>query len=315
MSCCSYDYKKIGFVGAGCYGTAIAQSISSHAEEIILITDQQSVSEDINSRHINSVLGDTILNKNISCAFNDYSSVEDCELLFITVPAGAVTTVCKLIKENGINAPVILCSKGVDTKNARLISEVVEEIIGNDLLVFSGPSFASEVVRGLPFGVNLAGKNTSLTHEIAEKLSSETCTIKPIEDYVGLQIAGAFKNILAIGCGIKRGLKLGNNAIAEFIVDGVEEMGQLATKMGGRKDTFFELGGIGDIVLTCTSEQSRNGRFGEHLARGGTLDNWEGPLAEGAFAAKGIPAFANKYSVTFNAFDEVYRAIFPSLND
>ena len=308
MSC--YSYKKIGFIGAGCYGTAIAQSMSVRAEKIMLITDSQTINDDINSRHVSSVLGNAKLSENISCAINDYSAIKDCEVLFITVPVGAVVTVCNLIKENAIKSPVILCSKGVDTENARLISEVVEEIIDNDLFVFSGPSFAIEVVQGLPFGVNLAGKDTQLACKIAEKLSSEACTVKPITDYIGLQIAGAFKNILAIGCGMKRGLHLGNNAIAKFIVDGVAEMVQLATKMGGQKDTFSELGGIGDIILTCTSEQSRNERFGEHLAAGGTLSNWEGPLAEGAFAAKGIPVFANKYDVQFNVFDEIYKAIY-----
>ena len=123
MSC--YSYKKIGFIGAGCYGTAIAQSMSVRAEKIMLITDSQTINDDINSRHVSSVLGNAKLSENISCAINDYFAIKDCEVLFITVPVGAVVTVCNLIKENAIKSPVILCSKGVDTENARLISEVV----------------------------------------------------------------------------------------------------------------------------------------------------------------------------------------------
>lgn len=311
MSCNSYEksYKKIGFIGAGCYGTAIAQSISDCAEKIALITDSEEIKDDINSLHISKVLGNTPLSANLSCDM-DYSVIKDAEIVFITVPVGAVITVCNLIKQNEIKVPVILCSKGVDTENARLTSEMVSDILDNELFVFSGPSFASEVVRGLPFGVNLAGKNMDMATEIAEHLSSSNCTIKPISDYIGLQIAGAFKNILAIGCGMKRGAKLGNNAIAKFIVEGVEEMAALAVAMDGKKETFFELGGIGDIILTCTSEQSRNGLFGEHLANGGTLDSWKGPLAEGAFAAKAIPLFAEKYHVRFKIFEEIYRAMY-----
>lgn len=311
MSCNSYEksYKKIGLIGAGCYGTAIAQSISERTDEILLITDSEAIKADINDLHISKVLGNAPLNANISCDM-DYSTIKDAEIIFITVPVGAVTTVCNLIKQNEIKAPVILCSKGVDTEDARLISEMVSDIIDNELFVFSGPSFATEAVRGLPFGVNLAGKNTDLTRKIAKQLSSTNCTIKPISDYIGLQVSGAFKNILAIGCGMKRGAKLGNNAIAKFIVEGIEEMATLAVAIGGKKDTFFELGGIGDIILTCTGAQSRNGLFGEYLANGGTLDSWKGALAEGAFAAKAIPLFAEKYRVKFQIFEEIYRAIY-----
>ncbi|MBR1735330.1 MAG: NAD(P)H-dependent glycerol-3-phosphate dehydrogenase [Alphaproteobacteria bacterium] len=308
MSC--NFYKKIGFIGAGCYGTAIAQSLSSRVDYISLITDSAEIMNNINQKHVNEVLGDTVLSDTLSCFMKDYSAIKDAELIFITVPVGAVAKVCNLIKENSIKVPVILCSKGLDTENACLISEMVTNIIDNEFLVFSGPSFATEVVRGLPFGVNLASKNMKLAMDIACGLSSEICEIKPLDDYIGLQIAGAFKNILAIGCGMKRGTGLGNNFIAKFIVEGIEEMISLAKAMGGKKDTFFSLGGIGDIILTCTSEQSRNGRFGEYLANGGALSNWKGALAEGAFAAKGIPVFAKKYDVRFKVFDEIYKAIY-----
>ena len=200
MSCNSYEksYRKIGFIGAGCYGTAIAQSVSTRAEKIALITDSEEIKDAINSSHISKVLGNAPLSANLSCDM-DYSIIKDAEIVFITVPVSAVTTVCNLIKQNKIKVPVILCSKGVDTENGRLISEMVSDILeDNELFVFSGPSFASEVVRGLPFGVNLAGKNMDIATEIAERLSSSNCTIKPIPDYIGLHIAGAFKNILAI---------------------------------------------------------------------------------------------------------------------
>lgn len=307
MSCNSYE--KIGFIGAGCYGTAIAQSLSCRAKSIAMITDIAEVKSDINDKHISKVLGDAPLNSNISCDTN-YDSIKDCELIFITVPVNAVITVCKLVKQNNITAPLILCSKGLDTENGRLISEMVDEIVDNELFVFSGPSFATEVIRGLPFGVNLAGKNVKLATEISSKLSSDTCTIKVISDYIGLQVAGAFKNILAIGCGIKREKKLGNNAISKYIVEGLHEMIELAVAMGGQKDTFSDLGGLGDTILTCMSEQSRNGRFGAYLANGGTLSDWQGALAEGTFAAKGVPVFERKYNVKLPIFNEIYCTIY-----
>lgn len=309
MNYCSSYYRKIGFIGAGCYGTAVAQSISLRAKKISLVTNSEDVKNDINLRHVSKVLGDVSLSDNISCDTN-YSIVKKAELLFITVPVKSVAAVCRLIKQNEIKVPVVLCSKGIDVENTQLISETAESILDNELLVFSGPSFANEVVRGLPFGVNLAGKNMDLAIEVAERLSSPTCIIKPISDYVGLQICGAFKNILAIGCGIKRGKKLGNNAIAKFIVEGVEEIISLSLAMGGKKETLLELGGIGDIILTCTNAQSRNGIFGEYLVNGGCLYDWKGALAEGAFAAKAIPLFSKKYNVKFKVFEEIYKAIY-----
>lgn len=309
--CSNYPdtFRKIAFVGAGCYGTAIAQSFSSRVSEIIMISDSEAAKESINCEHVSRPLGNAPLSHNIRCD-TAYSSIADAEVVFITVPVGAVAAVCAKIKECRISAPLVLCSKGVDVENTRLISDMVADILSNDLLVFSGPSFANEVIRGLPFGVNIAGKNLDFSKNFARKLSSDTCLIEPISDYIGLQISGAFKNILAIGCGMRRGASLGNNSITQFIVEGTNEMGNLIEAMGGMRETLLRLGGIGDIILTCTGAQSRNGRFGEFLAQGGTLKTWEGALAEGAFAAKAIPGFSEKYGVRMRTFDEVYKAIY-----
>lgn len=336
-SCCPHSFKKIAFVGAGCYGTAIAQSFSERVDEIVMISNSEETKEIINHEHISKLLGNAPLSSRISCA-TTYSSIKDAEIVFITVPAGAVPEVCEKIKGNEIHVPLVLCSKGLDMENSRLLSEMVEDILGNingnhnDLLIFSGPSFANEVVRGFPFGVNIAGKNLDLAKEVARKLSSknkprsasltshnvdaaqkattECVVIEPIADYIGLQISGAFKNILAIGCGMRRGANLGTNAIIQFMVKGINEIGNLIEAMGGSRETLLELGGIGDITLTCTGALSRNGRFGEFLARGGTLESWEGALAEGVFAAKAVPGFSKKYGVKMPAFEEIFEAIY-----
>lgn len=314
------SFKKLAFIGAGCYGTAIAQAFSERVNEIVMISDSKEVKECISKEHVSRSLGNAPLNANISCD-TCYDAIKDAEIVFITVPVGAVSEVCRRIMKYGISVPIVLCSKGLDLENARLISDMVEDILckkvngskklTNELLIFSGPSFANEVIRGLPFGINIAGKNLNLATNVAEKLSSDACFIDPISDYIGLQIAGAFKNILAIGCGMKRGANLGNNAITLFMVKGIGEMANLAEAMGGSPETIFrKLGGIGDIILTCTGAQSRNGRFGEFLAKGGTIQTWQGALVEGAFAAKAIPEFVRKHGVPMPAFEEVYKAIY-----
>ncbi len=302
-------YSKIGIVGAGCYGTAIAQCFSNSVKSVLLLSDKQEITDEINNRHSNSVLGNTLLNANISCSM-DFSEMKDCDIIFIAVPVSVVVDVSLSLKKHNLSVPIILCSKGLDIDNARLISECVEEVIENEIAIFSGPSFADEIVRGLPFGVNIASKNSKLSEKIAEFLSTEICRIKHIDDYIGLQIAGALKNVLAVGCGIIRGSKLGNSAIAQFIVEGLEEVISLAVAMGGCRDTFFELCGIGDIILTCTSTQSRNILFGEYVAQGGNLNDWNSNLAEGAYTARAIPLLENKYNIKLNILKKIYTHIY-----
>ncbi|MDR2646472.1 MAG: NAD(P)H-dependent glycerol-3-phosphate dehydrogenase [Holosporaceae bacterium] len=306
--------EKIGIVGAGCYGTAIAQCFSRKAKEILLVSDSKTTASSINKLHMNlSALPGIPLNSNISCT-DIFSEIQSCSIVFFALPVSSVLLVCKQIREYEIKAPLVLCSKGFDVENGRLQSDTVEEILGNSYAVLSGPSFAHEIARGLPAGVNIAGKNMKLSRHIAECLSIPTFKIEAIDDYIGLQVAGALKNVLAIGCGVLSGLKFGNSAISKLIVDGLREMAELSNVLGGKKETVFELGGIGDVILTCTSQQSRNVLFGEHLATGGHLKNWTGALAEGISSAKAIPIFERNYNISMKIFSEIYKAIHESKN-
>ncbi|MDR2158219.1 MAG: NAD(P)-dependent glycerol-3-phosphate dehydrogenase [Holosporaceae bacterium] len=305
-----FSFNKIGIIGAGSYGTAIAQCFSKKAEEVLLVSDVKVIAANINKLHMNlKALCGASLSVNVACT-NNFSEVNDSDIIFIAVPMAAVSLVCRQIKESRIKTPIVLCSKGFDIENARLQSDLFEEILDNDYAVLSGPSFASEIAQGLPAEVNIASKNNELSNRVALSLSSEMFKMEVIDDYIGLQVAGALKNVLAIGCGILSGLKLGNSAIAKLIVNGLHEMAQLAVSLGGKKETFSKLGGIGDTVLTCTSRQSRNILFGEHLAGGGSIDNWNGPLAEGVFAAKIIPIFEQKYDISLKILSEIHRVVY-----
>jgi len=302
-------FSKVGIIGAGCYGTALAQCFSKKASSVLLVSDIEAVTSCINELHMNiKYLPGISLSANVSCT-NTFSDVKNSDIIFMAVPMNAVTSVLGQIREHHISTAIVLCSKGLDADRGRLQSDIFEENLPNDYAILSGPSFAHEIANGLPAGVNIASKNYELSLKIAQLLSSQTFKLKAIDDYVGLQVAGALKNTLAVGCGILSGLKFGNSAIAKLIVGGMHEMAELSVVLGGKKDTFFELGGIGDTVLTCTSRQSRNILFGEYLASGGSLDNWSGPLAEGVFAAKAIPVFKEKYGIDLKIFMEIYKII------
>lgn len=301
--------KKICVIGAGSYGTAIAQCFSERVEEVILISDVEEISNNINSNRAHSMLAGIVLSKNLSC-YTNIKATNDSDIIFVAVPSGVVQAVGEDIKEHAMSQPIVLCSKGFDLSKNRLLGDMMTEILpSNEILALSGPSFANEIADGLYAGVNIASDNFKLAVQVADQLTTPVFQVKAINDMKGLQIAGAMKNILAVGCGILSGLNAGKSAIAKLIVIGIEEMRKLAEAMGGKESTFFELCGIGDIVLTCTSEKSRNVKFGEYIANGGKIKEWNGLLAEGAIAAKAIPDLFNRYSIQSNVFYEIYKII------
>ena len=307
---------EIGIVGAGSYGTALAQCFCNSVEKIVMISDLAEVSNSINKQHVNSRFCPyVVLDQKIVCSLN-IDDLKNSKLIFLAVPSEAIEEVCMNLKKNKIGAPLILCSKGVDIVNGRLLGELIHDICpDNKFVIFSGPSFASEIAKGMKAGVNVASNDYALAQKIAKIFSSENFKVEAIDDPIGLQIGGAFKNMLAVGCGLYRGLGHGESTIARLIVEGIKEMAELAEHLGGKKETFLEYGGIGDTILTCTSTQSRNVLFGKYIASGGTVKNWQGPLAEGARSIKAIPIFETKYGVNLKIFREIHDRIYPNVKN
>lgn len=297
---------KVGFIGVGSYGTALAQSFCHNGVEVVMVSDSEKVSQEINEHHTHSVaLPNVQLSEKIQCS-TDYDSLMEVDVIFVTVPAKAAVDVC--IKAQKFHKPFVLCSKGLEPNTGKLLTNVISAKIDNELSIWSGPSFAIEIAQGLNAAVNLAGKNKKLTHELAQKLSSEQLIVKDIDDYIGLQIMSALKNVLAVGCGMS--IKLGCNEVAKFVTQGIQEIVLLAEKMHGKTETFFEFGGIGDIFLTCTSKKSRNVLFGEFLAKHGCAQNWDGPLAEGALTVKWIPILEEEYQISLPILHKIYTATY-----
>lgn len=305
-----FKYQQISIIGAGSYGTSLAQCFSEKVENITLISSSEEVACEINNSHKNSrSLPGIKLKDNIFCSTN-FLDAKNSEIIFSVVPTSAVEKTCKNIKSHQIKTPIVICSKGIDIENGQLLSDIVFETVQNDIIFLSGPSFASEIGALLPAGVNISGKNLDLLNEISKNLSSTNFKLKPIEDFIGLQISGAFKNVLAIGCGIFLGSKKGNSALAYLIVEGLKDIEKIIKAFGGKIETITELCAMGDIILTCTSTKSRNVLFGIHLATGGNLKNWHSTLVEGAYTTKIIPYLSVKYSIKFNVFNEIYKIIY-----
>ncbi len=301
------NLKKIGIIGGGCYGTALAQCFSRVADKVLVAEKNSAIVRAVNEQHENSVsLPGIRLNDNIFYTQDD-SDISNSEVVFIVVPANFVSSACGQARK--FSGPIVLCSKGFDLENKRMLSDLVAEQLSNDLFFLSGPSFAAEIARNLPAKVNLAGVDFEECSKLAENLSSENFKIEPIPDMIGLQVAAALKNVLAIGCGILHGRNLGQSAVARFMVKGIQEMRQIAEFLGGYAKTFDKVGALGDIILTCTSLQSRNMSFGKFLAEGGSLETWDKALAEGIFSSKFIADLKYPGKVLYRIYQVIHGQI------
>ena len=296
------DYRSIGVIGAGAWGTALAQTCVRAGLETRLWAREPDVAQAVNTTHRNPLfLPDIDLDPAI-IATTDLASMASADVLLAVVPAQHLrSTLASLAPHLRRGQPVVLCAKGVEQGTLKLMSQVLDEAAPHACpVVLSGPSFAGEVARGLPTAVTLACPNEELGRRLAETLATPTFRPYWSSDIVGAEAGGAVKNVLAIACGIVEGRGLGRSAHAAIITRGFAELTRLATALGGEATTVAGLCGLGDLVLTCSSPQSRNMSVGLALGRGMSLaDALAGKLsvAEGVASAPAVRALAEKLDV------------------
>lgn len=295
-------FEKVGVIGAGAWGTALAQVAARAGLAVTLQAREPEVVTAINDKHENAVfLPGVALEPGIK-AVADLADLADCDLILAVAPAqhlrAALTAFAPYRKAD---APVVLCSKGVEQGSLKLMTDVaVETLPGAPIAVLSGPSFAGEVARNLPAAVTLACEDEALGRAIAEAIAIPTFRPYTASDLVGAEAGGAVKNVLAIACGIVEGKGLGRNAHATVITRGFAELTRLAVALGARPETVAGLCGLGDLVLTCSSPQSRNMSVGLALGQGLTLEQalaGKVSVAEGVASAPAVRALARKVGV------------------
>jgi glycerol-3-phosphate dehydrogenase (NAD(P)+) len=219
-------------------------------------------------------LPDIIFPSNITCS-DDYQTVlSETQDILIVVPSVAFhTTLKKMQPYLQTNQRLLWASKGLDSEKHQLLNEVVTEVLGDiEMAVLSGPSFAKEVAMGLPTAVCIASENYDFAKDLLLRFQTKNFRVEMTQDIVGVESGGAMKNILAIAVGITEGLGFGANAKAAVITSGLSEMIELGLTLGAKQDTFLGLSGLGDLVLTCTDNQSRNRRLGLALGQGQSLE-------------------------------------------
>lgn len=290
---------RFGVIGGGAWGTALAQTLASDGSGVVLWAREAEVVEDINTRHQNRLFLPGLKLSPLITAVTDLWDLADENPVLVVTPAQHMRAVLGQLSENA--QELILCSKGIEAESHLLMHEVARDVLPySPVAVLSGPTFAHEVAAGLPTAVTLACEDGEIAQRLAQKVARPAFRPYATDDVAGAEVGGAVKNVLAIACGVVEGRGLGRSAHAAVITRGFAELTRLAVALGGKAETVAGLCGLGDLVLTCSSPQSRNMSLGLALGRGETLDaalSGKLSVAEGAASAPAVRALAQKLDV------------------
>ena len=278
---------KIGVIGGGAWGTALAQIVAANGGDTLLWALEDEVIAAVNRIHRNPVyLAAVELDPSIRATGN-FSDLADRDAWLVVTPAQHMRAILARMDRPGM--PLVLCSKGIEESSGALLHEVAKEICtSSPIAVLSGPTFAHEVAAGLPTAVTLAAEDLALAERLRERIARPTFRIYVSDDIIGAEIGGAVKNVLAIACGVVEGKGLGQNARAALVARGFAEMTRFGLKCGAKRETLSGLSGLGDLVLTCSSTSSRNYSLGIGIGQGrdaAELLSNRKTVAEGAFTA------------------------------
>lgn len=294
--------NTIGVVGGGAWGTALALTARRAGRDVMLWAREAAVVDSVNADHVNAdFLPGVPLDPAIR-ATSDHAEIARADAVLLVPPAQHLRAACRALAPHwrqGI--PAVICAKGVELSSCSLMAEAVaEELPGAVVAVLSGPTFAIEVARGLPTAITLACADAALGRKLVAALGTPSFRPYYSDDLIGAQVGGAVKNVLAIACGIVEGRGLGDNARAALITRGLAELTRLAVAKGGRLETLMGLSGLGDLILTASSTQSRNYSLGFALGQGRALADILGErrsVTEGVHTAGAVMALAGRLGV------------------
>lgn len=308
---------RIAVLGAGSWGTALACLLSNNGHDVSVWSHsakhlESMEQEKVNNRHLPGFPLDKNLifqnDLNILCQENN--------IFLIVVPSRVFSQTLKKMLAAGLreNALIMWATKGFDSEKQQLLSDLVTEkcLFQHEQGVISGPSFAIEVMKKYPTALTAASNNIKTAKKIVGLFHNDYIRVYANADIAGVQVGGAVKNVLAIACGISDGLGFGANARAALITRGLSEIKRLGAKLSAQSETFQGLSGIGDLVLTCTDDKSRNRRFGLGIGRGQTIPEILkeiGQEVEGLVTSKEVMMMAKKYSVEMPICEQVYEIV------
>lgn len=307
-------------LGAGSWGTALAKLLADNGHPTVLWGHDAGHMRQMARSRINArFLPDMVLPETLEFAFELETALNRTQIPLIAVPSGAFRG---LLEQAAALKPAIprlaWATKGLEETHHLLLHEVVAEVLGDDvqMAVISGPNFAGEVARGIPTATTVASNDAGFAELMVDCLHNAWFRPYSSSDMVGVQLGGALKNALAIASGISDGLGFGANTRAALLTRGLAEIMRLATQMGAQPETLTGLAGIGDLILTCTDNQSRNRRLGLLLASGKSLDEAQatiGQVVEGVKTALAAYRLARRQRVDMPIIEQVYRVLYENV--
>jgi glycerol-3-phosphate dehydrogenase (NAD(P)+) len=309
--------SHVAVVGAGAWGTALALALAERGPVRLFTWEPEHARSLAQSRENRTFLPGFPLVAAVEPTAELAFALTGAELVVLALPSQAVRSVLGAARAALPEVPLVIASKGIESGTWMLLTEVVADVLGpaaaRRALVLSGPSFALEVARRLPTNLVVAAADHALSVAVQNRMATERLRIYSSDDPVGVQVGGALKNVIAIAAGACDGLGFGYNTRAALITRGLAEMARLAAAKGGNVLTLAGLAGLGDLVLTCTGELSRNRTVGVELGRGAKLDDVLrnlGHVAEGVPTAEAAHRLAEQFGVELPISSEVYRVLF-----
>ena len=305
--------SRISIIGAGAWGTALAQVYAEAGHDVTLWAREESLAQTIHREKSNpTYLPGARLNGSIR-ATSDLSRALKEDILLSVVPAQHTRSIMEQMKPHlRADQIIVICAKGIEIHSRRLLTDVVREYCSNSVAVLTGPSFASDLVAGKPTAATLACSDKQMAERLQSALSSKTLRLYSSDDLVGAQIGGAIKNVIAIACGMIEGLDLGESARAALVTRGLVEIARLTVALGGKRETLMGQCGVGDLMLTCASQQSRNFSFGYQMGRGKSVEDIlaeRKSVTEGVHTARAAVQLARDFDVDMPIVENVHECI------
>ncbi|QDF65581.1 NAD(P)H-dependent glycerol-3-phosphate dehydrogenase [Shewanella sp. SNU WT4] len=312
------DTADITVLGAGSYGTALAISLASNGHKTLLWGHEpEHIAELQRDRENREFLPGIALPKLLQPEASLAKALSASRNVLVVVPShvfGLVLAQAKpLLRQD---SRIVWATKGLEPETGRLLQDVAHDVLGDiyPLAVLSGPTFAKELAAGLPTAISVAGTDTHFTQDLIELLHSpKRLRVYGNDDFIGLQLGGAVKNVIAIGAGMSDGIGFGANARTALITRGLVELTRLGEALGAQADTFMGMAGLGDLVLTCTDNQSRNRRFGLALGKGQDVDSAQkeiGQVVEGYRNTKEVHTLALRLGVEMPITEQIYQVLY-----
>lgn len=307
---------KIGILGTGAFGIALAEALNTKENKIVMWTKFEEEKELLNTKRENERLfPGVVLDDNIHVTTNLKEAVAGARVIIGAIPFVALESVIEELKEL-VYAEQIFCSttKGIDDKTLKVTTEIIEENLICRVVAVSGPSFAIDLVNNNDIAFMLGGKDKEAIRIVKELFNFPNIKIEETEDIIGIQLAGAVKNAISIGAGILESKGASESTKAKYLTDGLINMSFILNALGGRAETVYTFAGVGDLILTCTSDESRNFTFGKLIGKGLSIEQaiqeMNGKVVEGVGIIKALYNLSKNKDINLDIINELYKILF-----